>query len=125
GSFAVAGLRGMSRNPLALGRWRPAATLAAWSLVLVSLAPLLVLLVRAARGGGLQDVLHWLGQAPLNSLTSGAVAATVIAALGLVLGPSTARRTPGATARAALSVVAFSSPGPIPGVGSDASCVFR
>jgi len=116
-SFAVAGLRGMSRNPLALGRWRPAAALAAWFIVLVSLAPLLVLLVGAARGGGLQDVLHWLGQAPLNSLASGAVAATVIAALGLVLGHATARRTPGATALDALSMLAFVTPAPILGVG--------
>jgi len=107
----------MSRDPLALGRWRPVATLAAWSLVLLSLAPLLVLLVRAARGGGLRDVLHWLGRAPLNSLASGAIAATVIAALGLVLGHAAARRIRGATTLDALSMLAFVTPAPILGVG--------
>src|SRR5262249_35578563 len=116
-SFAVAGLRGMSRGPLALGRWRPVATLAAWSLVLVSLAPLLVLLVRSARRGGPRDVPHWVGRAPWNSLASGAIAATVIAALGLVLGHAPARRTPGATALDALSMLAFVTPAPILGVG--------
>ena len=116
-SFAVAGLRGMSRDPLPLGPWRPVATLAAWSLGLVSLAPLLVLLVRATRGGGLQELPRWVGRAPWTSLLSGAVAATVIATLGLVLGHAAARRSRGATALDALSMLAFVTPAPILGVG--------
>ena len=116
-SFAVAGLRGMSRDPLSLGQWRSVATFASWSLVLISLAPLLVLLVRAGRNGGLEDVVHWVGRAPTNSLASGMLAATVIAALGLVLGHAAARRTRGAAALDALSMLAFVTPAPILGVG--------
>jgi iron(III) transport system permease protein len=116
-SFAVAGLRGMTREPIALGAWRPVASVAVWLLVLLDLAPLLVLGFRAATGGGLTTLPRWLGQAPWNSLLSGAVAATVIAALGFVLGHAAARRIRGATGLDALSMLAFVTPAPVLGVG--------
>jgi iron(III) transport system permease protein len=116
-SFAVAGLRGMAREPIPLGPWRPIATLGAWILVLFATAPLLVLLSRAARGGGLLQLPRWLGQAPWNSLLSGAIAATVIAALGFILGHAVARRIRGATSLDALSMLAFITPAPVLGVG--------
>jgi iron(III) transport system permease protein len=116
-SFAVAGLRGMSRDPLSLGSWRPVAMLGTWSVALISVAPLLVLLLRAARGGGLQELPRWIGRAPLTSLLSGAVAATLIAALGLVLGHAAARRIRGGTVLDALCMLAFITPAPILGVG--------
>ena len=83
-SFAVAGLRGMAREPIALGRWRAVVSLAVWLLVSIALAPLLVLVFQAGRGGGLAELPNWVGQAPWNSLLSGTVAAAVIAVLGLV-----------------------------------------
>lgn len=116
-SFAVAGLRGMARDPLPLGRWRLAATLAAWLLGSASLAPIVVLGVRAASGGGLAELPRWLGQAPWTSLLTGALASTVIAGLGLILGHAAARRRPGATALDALAMLAFVTPAPILGVG--------
>ena len=116
-SFAVAGLRGMAREPIALGPWRPFAAFAAWFLVLLALAPLLVLGVRAVRGGGLFELPRWLGQAPSNSLLSAGVAAAVIATLGFVLGHAAARRLRGATTLDALSMLAFVTPAPVLGVG--------
>src|SRR5262249_36566771 len=116
-SFAVAGLRGMAREPIALGAWRPVASLAAWLVVLLALAPLLVLGFRAAKGGGITALSRWVGQAPWNSLLSGAVSATVIATLGFVLGHAAARRIRGATSLDALSMLAFITPAPVLGVG--------
>ena len=116
-SFAVAGLHGMARSALPLGRWRPLVTVVAWMVGLLSVAPIAVLGMRAAAGSGLAALPRWLGQAPWNSLLSGAVAATVIAAVGLVLGHAAARRLPGATALDAVSMLAFLVPAPILGVG--------
>jgi iron(III) transport system permease protein len=116
-SFAVGGLRGMAREPIALGRSRAVAGLAAWALVAVSLAPLGVLLLQAGRGGGLAELPRWVGQAPWNSLVSAVVAAGIIAVLGFVLGHAAARRIPGATSLDALSMLAFITPAPVLGVG--------
>jgi iron(III) transport system permease protein len=115
--FAVAGLRGMAREPIPLGAWRPIVTFAAWLLVLVAMAPLLILLLRASSGGGLTQLPRWLGAAPWNSLLSGAIAATVIASLGFVLGHAAARRIRGASSLDALSMLAFITPAPVLGVG--------
>jgi iron(III) transport system permease protein len=116
-SFAVAGLRGMSRSPLPLGRWRPAATVVCWSLAVLSIAPMAVLAVRAALGRGFTQLPQWLGQAPWTSLISAVVAATVIAALALVLGHAAARRLLGATSLDALAMLVFVLPASVLGVG--------
>jgi iron(III) transport system permease protein len=116
-SFTVNGLRGMAREPIALGRWRPIAALAAWALVAVSLAPLLVLFLQAARGGGIAELPRWVGQSHWNSLISAVAAAGIIAGLGFILGHAAARRLPGATSLDALSVLAFITPAPVLGVG--------
>jgi iron(III) transport system permease protein len=116
-SFAVAGLRGMSRNPLPLGRWRPAATVACWSLAVVAFAPMAALAARAALGRGFTQLPQWLGQAPWTSLASAVVAATVIAALALVLGHAAARRLRGAASLDALAMLAFFLPASVLGVG--------
>jgi len=116
-SFAVAGLRGMSRSPLPLGGWRTAATVAGWSLAVLSNAPMAALAARAALGDGFAQLPQWLGQAPWTSLISAAVAATVIAALSLVLGHAAARRLRGATSLDALAMLAFVLPASVLGVG--------
>jgi iron(III) transport system permease protein len=116
-SFAVAGLRGMSRTPLALGRWRFALSAGCWSLATLSAAPIGVLAIRAQRGGGFATLPEWLGQAPWTSLLSATIAATVIAALGLVLGHGAARRLRGATGLDALAMLAFVMPASVLGVG--------
>lgn len=116
-SFAVAGLRGMSRTPLALGRWRLAMTAGSWILATLSAAPIGVLALRAVDGRGFQTLPQWLGQAPWTSLLAAAIAATAIAALGLVLGHGAARRLPGATGLDALAMLAFVMPASVLGVG--------
>ena len=116
-SFAVAGLRGMSRSPLPLGRWRPAATVACWSLAALSLAPISALAIRATLGHGFTHLPQWLGQAPWTSLISAVVAATVIVALALVLGHAAARHLRGATSLDALAMLAFVLPASVLGVG--------
>lgn len=116
-SFAVAGLRGMSRSPLPLGRWRPAAAVAGWSLAVLAIAPIAALAARAALGRGFTQLSQWLGQAPWTSLISAVVAATAIAALALVLGHAAARRLRGATSLDALAMLAFVLPASVLGVG--------
>jgi iron(III) transport system permease protein len=116
-AFVVVGLRGMTREPIMLGRWRPFTAFGAWLLVTLALVPLLVLFFRAARGGGLAALPRWVGASPWNSLISAAAAATLIAGLGLVLGHAAARRIRGATSLDALSMLAFITPAPILGAG--------
>lgn len=114
--FAVAGLRGMSRSPLQLRRWRPVAAVAGWLIAILSVVPIAALATRAARGG-VADLPNWLGQAPGTSLLAAALGATVIAALGIVLGHGVARRLRGAAALDALAVLTFFTPAPVLGVG--------
>jgi len=117
GSFAVAGLRGMSRAPIPLQRWRPALAAASWSVALAGALPLGALALRAVRGGGFGNLPQWIGQAPWTSLGTAAVAATLIAAVGLVLGHGAARRLRGASMLDALAVLAFVTPASVLGVG--------
>ncbi len=116
-SFAVAGLRGMSRAPIPLGQWRPVLAAAGWSIALAGGLPLGALVLRAWRGGGFVKLPEWIGQAPWTSLGTAAVAATVIAAVGLVLGHGAARRLRGASTLDALAVLAFVMPASVLGVG--------
>ena len=117
GSFAVAGLRGMSRAPIPLSSWRPALAAASWSVAVAGALPLGALALRAARGGGFGKLPQWIGLAPWTSLGTAAVAATVIAAVGLVLGHGAARRLRGASTLDALAVLAFVTPASVLGVG--------
>jgi len=117
GSFAVAGLRGMSRTPIPLGRWRPALASAGWSVALGGALPLGALALRAVRGAGFATLPQWIGQAPWTSLGTAAVAATVIAAVGLVLGHAAARHLRGASMLDALAVLAFVTPASVLGIG--------
>lgn len=117
GSFAVAGLRGLSRIPLPLENWRPALAAAGWSVALAGGLPLGALALRALQGSGFAKLPQWIGQAPLTSLGTAAVAATVIAAVGLVLGHGAARRLRGAAMLDALAVLAFVTPASVLGVG--------
>lgn len=116
-SFAVTGLRGMARAPLALGRWRLPATFASWLVALLSIAPLGALAARAAMGRGFAQLSQWLGQAPWTSLAAAALAATAIAALALVLGHAGARRLRGATFLDSLAMLVFVLPASVLGVG--------
>lgn len=116
-SYAVLGLRGRSRKPLPLRRWRLPVTVLCWSVSLLSVAPVLSLAARALLGGGIELAIEWAGQAPWNGLGTGAIAATVILVLGIVIGHGAARRARSAAWLDALAVLAFITPAPLLGVG--------
>ncbi|MDQ3335503.1 MAG: ABC transporter permease subunit [Myxococcota bacterium] len=112
-SFAVLGLR-EARDPLPLRRWRVPVTLACITATVISIAPLVAL---AVRYGGAPGVAEWASDAPWNGLLAGAVAATIITMLGLVVGHAAARRLPGATVLDSACMLTFVMPAAILGVG--------
>lgn len=116
-SYAVLGLRSGRAGRLPLGRWRSAASSALSVVAVVSIAPIAALAWRAAAGGGFAEVGAWTGGAPANSLWSSAAAATIIVAIGLVVGHAAARRLPGAALLDGAAVLAFVAPAALLGVG--------
>lgn len=117
-SYAVLGLRSGTRAPLPLRRFRVPLTAAAIIASLISVAPVAALAIRASRGsGGVATILDWAQQAPLNGLLSAALAASGIAAIGLIVGHAAARRARGASVLDALSILAFVTPASVLGVG--------
>ncbi|HSB60220.1 MAG TPA: hypothetical protein VLI67_00780, partial [Vicinamibacteria bacterium] len=116
-SYAVLGARSIRPDTLPLGRWRGLASFLLWLVAALSAAPVAALAWRAARGGDLGSLAGWTGRAPWNSLWTSAAAATVIVAVGLILGHAVARRTRGSAAFDALSVLAFVTPAGVLGVG--------
>lgn len=116
-SFAVLGLRASERDRLKLGRWRAAASALVWIAAGLSGAPVLALFWRAGQGDGFAQMGAWVGRAPWNGLVSGAVAATLITLVGLIVGHAVARGLPGSRALDALVVLAFVTPAPLLGVG--------
>lgn len=116
-SYAVLGLRSHLRDRLRLGRHRPGATMAIWCAALVALAPIVSLGWRAASGGGLAQVGSRLGRAPWLSVSTSAIAATLIILVGVIVGHAAARRRPGAQALDGVAVLAFLAPAAVLGVG--------
>jgi iron(III) transport system permease protein len=116
-SFAVLGLRSGRRERLPLRRWRGPASAALWFVAAVSLTPIAALVWRGAAGGGFAEVGSWLGRAPWNSLWAGSAAATLIVAIGLVVGHAVARRAKGARSLDTLCVLSFVAPAGVLGVG--------
>jgi len=115
-SFAFHGARGRRPGVLPLGRWRALVSVGVWLLVACGLLPVLVLL-RQGWGGGFTALEQWMGGSPLQSLLVGALAASVITALGLVLGTRLARGRRGSASLDALSMLAFIMPAAVLGVG--------
>lgn len=116
-TFAIAGLRGLARTPLPLGRWRLPVTLAGWGLALGGFLPLIALAAHAIRNQGLRQLQNWSGSAPWTSLITAVVAASVIAALGLVIGHAFARRLRGSATLDALAMLSFVTPAAVLGIG--------
>jgi iron(III) transport system permease protein len=116
-SYAVLGLRSPRPDRLSLGRARTAASLALWLACLLSVTPIAALAVRALSGGGFAQVGAWISRAPANSLSSAAIAATVMVAIGLVVGHAAARRFPGAALLDAAAVFSFVTPAALLGAG--------
>ena len=116
-SFAVLGLRSEERPALRLGRFRWLATLACWSAAGASVLPIVGLAWSALRGNGFGHVGDWIGAGVENSVVPAALAATLLTAIGLVLGRSVARDRPGSACVDALAVFAFVTPAAVLGVG--------
>ena len=111
--LAVLGLR-RPGPPFALGRWRTPTSVLAWALVLAATTPLVALLVRAFRASGWT---RWIGASVGTSLLTATAAATLITALGVVLGRALALGRRGSRALDALAVLAFMAPATAFGVG--------
>ena len=116
-SYALFGLRSRTQERLELGRWRVAATGAVWVAAVVSVAPIAALGWRALSRGGFTQVGPWMGASVWNSLSSSALAATVIVGMGIVVGHAGARRFRGAATLDAAAVLAFVAPAAVLGVG--------
>jgi len=116
-SFAVLGLRSATRSPLPLGRWRVPAALACMAGALVSAAPIAALAMRSSRTGAAPGLLEWAREAPWNGLIAGGAAATVITAVGLIVGHGAARRLRGAALLDTVCMLAFVTPAAVLGVG--------
>jgi len=115
-SFASLGARGTAPRPLALGRARELVSLGVWAFVALGLLPLAALAWEARRGG-LAAIEQWAGASPWQSLVVGALSASVITALGLVLGTRLARRQRWSASLDALSVLAFVMPAAVLSLG--------
>jgi len=115
-SFAVLGLRRRPTSPLPLGAWRNPASAIVWALVTLSVVPIAGLVLRAS-AGGFSGVPTWIAASLTNSIVSASIAATIIAALGLVVGHGLARGGPGARLLDAAGVLAFVTPAAVLGVG--------
>jgi len=116
-ALATLGLRGSQRQPIALGKWRFAASVAGWLAAALSVAPVLALTSKGVTGGGLAMLPLWIGDSPMNSLVTGVLAATIIAALGLVIGHAMARGGRTAAAVDTIALMLFVTPAPVLGVG--------
>lgn len=116
-SFSVLGLRLQSRPPLPLRRWRVPCTIVCWLAALISIAPILSLGVRAARGGGFRVAAEWVRFAPINGLIAATTAASIILFAGVIIGHAVARRSIAARWFDALAVLAFVTPAAVLGVG--------
>ena len=114
-SFAALGLRTREVPALALGRWRGAATGAAWALAVLPLAPVAALAWRA--GTGFRELPRWLGASPVNSLVSTLAAATFTLLVAVPVGHAAARGLRGGAGLDALAVLAFLTPASVLGAG--------
>src|SRR5262245_14039566 len=110
--LTVFGLR-RDRLTFALGGWRPMATAACWAIALLGLAPIAALASRASW----RDLASWVGSSVRNGLVDGAVAATAITALAIVVGRGVARMQAAARALDALALLAFVTPAAVLGAG--------
>ena len=121
--------RRLAQRPIAMTVLRPARawlqlrgaripiSVACWGLAGLSVAPLVGLALRAARGGGFGEVPAWQGSSLWNSLVAAAVGATVIVAVGTVAGWALARGRRGSRVLDALMALSFVMPAAVLGVG--------
>jgi iron(III) transport system permease protein len=110
--LTVLGLR-RDRLVFALGARRPIATGACWTIAWLGLVPIAALASRASW----RDLASWVGSSVRNGLVDGAVAATAITAIGIVIGRGVARQRSAARMLDALALLAFVTPAAVLGAG--------
>lgn len=115
--YAVLGLGSRARELLPLDGWRVPAALGCALAAVLSTAPLAVLAVRAARGGGFADLTDWIGGSLGVSATAAIASATGILAIGVPLAHALVRARPGARVLDALAILGFVTPAAVLGIG--------
>jgi iron(III) transport system permease protein len=115
--FASLGIRGADRPSLPLGPWRAPATVAAWGAAALPAVPVGVLGWVATSGGGVGRVGPFLGNALWVGPAAGAAAATVVVAVGLVVGRARVHGVPGAGVADGAAMLSFFVPSALLGVG--------
>jgi iron(III) transport system permease protein len=115
-SYAPLALHGHHAPLLPMGRWRTLVSAACWTIIGVTLLPLVGLAARALRGGGFSRAPEWLGGSVWNSLLPAVVAATVLLAIASILGRALALERSGARLLDALAVLTFVMPGVVLGI---------
>ena len=106
----------IGRPLVPLGRWRTAGALVAGLAAALAVAPIAALAARAGREGW-DAVPVWVGGSVGNSLLAAGAGATIIAAVGVVLGRAIARGRPWGAALDAVAVLGFVTPAAVLGVG--------
>src|SRR5207244_2792327 len=106
----------IGRPRVPLGRWRTAGALVAGLAAALAVAPIAALAARAGREGW-DAVPVWVGGSVGNSLLAAGAGATIIAAVGGVLGRAIARGRPWGAALDAVAVLGFVTPATVLGVG--------
>lgn len=115
-SFAALGPRRSGPAPPVPGRGRLLATLLVWGLCGLSLLPLAALALEAG-AHGLVEAGDWIGRSLSTSLFTSACAATVMTAMGLILGHALARGRRAGSVLDAVAMLAFLTPSAALGVG--------
>jgi iron(III) transport system permease protein len=116
-SVATLGYRKQQGPAILSGGWKIFATIWCWLLAVLSVLPLASLMIRAYVADGFSEVPNWIGNSLWNSLLQSSIAATAIAAVGVVVGHAYARGRQGSVALDGLSVLAFVTPAAVIGVG--------
>ncbi len=115
-SFASLGLRSAHDRLYHLGRFRIPLSIGVWTLCGVTLLPLAALASKAGKGG-FSALAGWLGGSVGNSVLVALVSATVITALGIVVGTGLAHGKQGSRLLDGAAMLAFITPASVLGVG--------
>lgn len=119
-SFASLGLRSSEERVFNLGRFRLPASAAVWVVCGFSAAPIAALALKAS-AGGFSALDRWIGGSLTNSLVVAVAAATVVTALGIVIGTRLARGKRGSILLDSVAMLAFVTPAAVLGVGLTAT----
>ncbi len=115
-SFASLGARSNERRIYRLGRWRVPVSVGVWLVSGLCVAPIVSLVLESGLSG-FMEMGRWMGASLFNSLAVSFMGATVITAIGVVVGHRLARRRRGGDMLDELAMFAFIIPAAVLGVG--------